>query len=252
MKRPVTFLAAILLALLASDEVKAQWQAGNLALRTNGNSFQSGDRLKVELLALKIINEPFYTQVSYRFVEPVRIKDKDGHETTKHEERVRTRQAGPVLESLEEFRSLVLDDTFHFGEASPEGAYTIEVAVFSNYTKERVATLRSCIWYGDTKSSSKACPLYLRSLRWTYTDEWISFDGIFSERGRYSVVLMSADKVVKYFDAGVFTKGEKELSVTSDQLMRFAGQTFDVIVHDHAQNYSSTLVRVRIPTGSAN
>ena len=247
MNRSVIFLAAIVLTLAAASKAGSQWQAGNLALRTNGNNFQSGDRLKVEVLALKSISEPFYTQVSYRFKEEVRVEDKKGNKSTKHEERVRTRKPGPALEGLEEFRSLTLDDTFNFGEASPEGAYTVEVAVFSSYTKERVAVLRSCIWYGDAKPSGKVCALYPRSLRWTYTDEWVSFDGTFSESGRYSVALLSGDKVVRYFDGGVFTRGETELSVASQELKALAGQTFDVLIHDHAQNYSSTLMRVRLP-----
>ena len=135
MKKFLALWCAVLLTLALAQEAQSQWRNGNLALRTNGNSFQSGDQLKVEVLALETINEPFFTQVSYKFVESVRGKDKDGHETTKQEERTSTRPSGPVLESLDQFRLLTVDDTFHFGEASPPGRYTIEVGVFRGYTK---------------------------------------------------------------------------------------------------------------------
>ena len=65
-----------------------------MAVRTNGNNFQSGDRLKVELLPLELINERFYTQVSYRFNETVEEKDEDGKVKKKKVEKKIERQAG--------------------------------------------------------------------------------------------------------------------------------------------------------------
>ena len=70
-KRFLILLATVLFAVGFSYEAKAQWLDGKVTLRTNGNNFQSGDRLKVELLPLDLINERFYTQVSYRFNETV-------------------------------------------------------------------------------------------------------------------------------------------------------------------------------------
>ena len=40
-------LATVLFTIGFSQETKAQWLDGKVALRTNGNNFQSGDRLKV-------------------------------------------------------------------------------------------------------------------------------------------------------------------------------------------------------------
>ena len=92
-----------------------------MAVRTNGNNFQSGDRLKVELLPLELINERFYTQVSYRFNETIEEKDEDGKVKKKKVEKKIERQAGPILESLKAFQMISLDDSFHFGDASPTG-----------------------------------------------------------------------------------------------------------------------------------
>ena len=151
MKRPLTLLASALLVIVLAGEARSQWQNGNLALKTNGNSFQPGDQLKVEVLALKVIDEPFFTRVSYTFTESIKVKEEDGNEQVKDETRTRGREAGPVIDGLKQFQAVVLDDTLHFGEGSPTGRYLIEVAVFNGYTKERVATLRSCVFYLPVK-----------------------------------------------------------------------------------------------------
>jgi hypothetical protein len=104
--------AAVLFATGFSPEAKAQWLDGKIAVRTNGNNFQSGDRLKVELLPLELINERFYTQVSYRFNETIEEKDKDGKVTKKQAEKKIERPASPILESLKAFQMIALDDTF--------------------------------------------------------------------------------------------------------------------------------------------
>src|SRR5215813_149658 len=63
------FFATVLFVIAFPREARAQWLDGKVAVRTNGNNFQSGDQLKVELLPLDLINERFYTQVTYRFLQ---------------------------------------------------------------------------------------------------------------------------------------------------------------------------------------
>ncbi|HEX8853751.1 MAG TPA: hypothetical protein VF754_09705, partial [Pyrinomonadaceae bacterium] len=137
MKRFLYALALLVLLALPAQEARAQWQGGNLAVKTNGNEFRSGDPLKVEIIALKDITESFYTRVSYSFYERVKVKDEDGNETEKDELRTRGREAGPVVERLRQFQSIALDDTFNFGEGSVAGRYTVEVGVFNGFTGER-------------------------------------------------------------------------------------------------------------------
>ena len=247
MKRLAAIIAAAAAVFLAAGESRAQWQGGNLALKTNGNDFRSGDQLKVEVIALKAITEPFFTQVSYSYVEPVRVKDEDGKETIKHEVRTRRRDAGPVIEGLKQFQSVALDDTFNFGEGSITGRYTAEVAVFNGYTKERVATLRSCVFYLPQGGRGDECAPFLRALKRAHSDQWLSFEGAFSERGRYSAALLLGGKVVRYVEYGVTTSGRHELNISSGDLAGIGGQTYDLLVHDHDANSSSTLLRVAVP-----
>lgn len=243
-----------LLFLTSTQTVAAQWQDGNLAVRTNGNVFQPGDRLKVELLALDRVSDFFYTQVSYRYfeMEKVEEKDKDGNVTTRQErrERVRARKAGPVLESMDAHRLLALDDTFNFSEDSPAGLYTVEVAVFRAYTKERAATLRTdVIFQRDDAERAPDGPLFLRGFKQAFSKNYLAFDGEFPEQGRYSVALLSGASVVKHLKTGGYTSGRREFHITSEQMSDVAGRTLDVLVHDHASGRSSTLARVAIPAG---
>ena len=56
------FAVSIVMALFAvafSPEARAQWLDGKVAVKTNGNNFQSGDQLKVEFVPLEMINERF-------------------------------------------------------------------------------------------------------------------------------------------------------------------------------------------------
>ena len=248
MKRSLTLVTAILALTAFSSEARAQWQDGNLAIKTNGTIFQSGDQLKVEVVALSAINDLFYTQVSYKFMETVKVKDEDGNETSQPEERIRTRQPGPTLESLEKYRSLVLDDTFHFGEGNPTGRYTIEVAVLRPYTKERLATLRANIFFQQVDYACHSCAPFLSSLKRANSANWLTFDGIFAESGRYSVLLLSNGQVVKHIIASIYPNGSRELNVISDLLTGTAGRTFDILIQDHDRNVSSTLARVNIPS----
>lgn len=253
MKRSLTMVAAILALMAFSSKARAQWQDGNLAIKTNGTIFQSGDQLKVEVVALSQINDLFYTQVSYKFTETVKVREKDkdgkeGKETTKQEERIRTRQPGPTLESLEKYRSLVLDDTFNFGEGNPTGRYTIEVAVLRPYTKERLATLRANIFFQEVDYGCQSCAPFLASLKRANSANWLTFDGIFAQSGRYSVLLISNGQIVKHINASIYPNGSRELNVISELLAGSSGRTFDILIQDHDRNISSTLARVNIPS----
>ncbi|HEV2704996.1 MAG TPA: hypothetical protein VGV59_03680 [Pyrinomonadaceae bacterium] len=240
--------ALLLLLLLAAPEARAQWQGGNLAVKTNGNDFRSGDQLKVEIIALKDITESFYTSVSYSFYERVKVKDEDGKETEQDELRTRTREAGPVVERLRQFQTITLDDTFNFGEGSIAGRYMVEVGVFNGFTRERLATLRTCVFYLPRGGRRDECSPSLRALRRANSDVWLTFDGTFSERARYSVTLLAGGKVVKFIDYGVVATSRQELNVSSEDLAGISGRTFDVLLHDHETAASSTLTRLTVPS----
>jgi hypothetical protein len=237
--------------LTLAPEARAQWQDGNLAVRTNGSVFQPGDRLKVELLALDRVGEFFFTQVGYRYseLETVEEKDADGNVSTKQvrRERVRERKPGPALESIEAHRLITLDDTFAFSEDSPAGEYAVEVAVFRAYTKERVATLRAHVFFQEAGAPGRHGGMFLRGFKQAFAGNYLAFDGEFPADGRYSVVLLSGAGVVKHLKVGGYASGRREFHVASEHLSGLAGRTVDVLVHDHLSNTSSTLTRVTLP-----
>ncbi|HEU0176719.1 MAG TPA: hypothetical protein VFV58_20830 [Blastocatellia bacterium] len=244
-KRFMILFAMVLFALVFSEEAKAQWANGNVAVRTNGNNFQSGDQLKVELLPLELINERFYTQVSYRFNVTIEEKDDDGKVTKKRVEKKIERQASPILESLKAFQMIALDDSFHFGDASPTGRYIVEVRVFQAYTNRLLATLRSCVIF-QSSSEEQECETFLRALKTVNTEMFFTFDGRFNPSAYYSVIFLNRDKVVSYIEAGAYTNGASALNLSSDKLNGLAGQTLDILILDKYSGVSSALARASI------
>jgi hypothetical protein len=246
-KRFIILFATVLCAIGFSQEAKAQWPDGKMAVRTNGNNFQSGDRLKVELLPLELINERFYTQVSYRFNETIEDKDEDGKVKKKQVEKKIERKASPILESLKAFQMIALDDTFNFGDASPTGRYVVEVRVFQAYTNKLLGTLRSCVVFQPSPEAEE-CDTFLRALKNVHHSMFFSFDGRFNPRAYYSVTFLNRNEVVSYIEAGAYTDGVGNLNLSSDKLDGLSGQTLDILILDKYTGVSSTLSRVTIPS----
>jgi hypothetical protein len=231
--------------------VQAQWQSGNLAIRTNGNIFQSGDQLRVEIMALERITESFYTQVVYAFNETVEEKDEDGNVTYKQVERTRKRDTSPVIENLDKHQSLVLDDRFHFGDASPAGWYELRVCIFQAHTDTLMTVLRTCLFYqssGADELSKKACDLFLRSIKRVNNEMFWTFDGQFKLDARYSVLLLRGNRVLKHLIGGGYASQTREFNLASAELEGLAGQSYDILVHDHQNARSSTLAKAAIPS----
>jgi hypothetical protein len=244
-KRFMILFAMILFALGFTREAKAQWLNGNVAVRTNGNNFQSGDQLKVELLSFDLINERFFTQVTYRYNETIEEKDEDGKVTKKQVEKKIERPASPIIESWTAFQLMALDDTFYFGEASPTGRYVVEVRIFQAYTKRLLATLRSCVLF-QPSSEEPECDTFLRALKTVHHEMFFTFDGKFNPNAYYSVVFLNRNKVVSYIEAGAYTNGASTLNLSSDKLAGLAGQTLDILILDKHNGVSSTLARAPI------
>src|SRR5262245_37100221 len=247
-KQSALLFATVIFAIASGGEAKAQWLDGKLAVRTNGNNFQSGDQLKVELLPLELINERFYTQVTYRFNETVEEKDKDGKVEEKQVEKKISRQESPILESLKAFQMITLDDSFYFGDASPTGRYIVEVRVFQAYTNRVLQTLRTCVLY-QSSSEAQECDTFLRALKTVHHEMFITFDGKFNPRTYYTVTFLNRNRVVSHIEAGAYTDGAKVLHLSSDKLNGLAGQTLDILVLDRLDGVSSTLSRVTIASG---
>jgi len=231
--------------------VQAQWQSGNLAVRTNGNVFQSGDQLRVEVTALEQITESFYTQVVYAYNEQVEEKDEDGNVTYKQVERTRKRDSSPVIENLEKYQSLVLDDRFHFGDASAAGWYEVRVSIFQANTKALMTVLRTCLFYqsaGADEQVKNSCELFLRSIKRVNNEMFWTFDGRFKSDARYSVVLLRGNRVVKHLIGSAYAGGPREFNLASAELEGLTGQSYDILVQDHQSGRSSTLAKAAIPS----
>jgi hypothetical protein len=240
----LTFLSVLSLPNLAN----AQWQNGYVAVRTNGNVFQSGDQLKVEIIALESIADSFYTVVNYSYSETVEETDKDGKVEQKQVTRTRKREPGPALQSMGKYQSLVLDTSFHFGDASPGGLYAVEVGIYQAYTKQRLARLRTCIFYDTGSARSDDCSFYVRGLRRVNGDGFLTFDGSFNDgSGNYSVLLLRDEKVELEVVAGGYTNGAREFNLVSDALRAAVGKTYDILIVDKTRLVSTTLGRVTIP-----
>jgi hypothetical protein len=244
-KRFTSLFAIFLFALGLSQEAKAQWLDGKAALKTNGNNFQPGDRLKVDLLPFELINERFYTQVSYRFNETIEEKDEDGKVTKKQVEKKIDRKPGPIMESLKAFQMITLDDSFYFGDASPTGRHTVEVRVFQGYTNRLLGTLRSCVIL-QSSSETAPCDTFLRALKNVHNTMFFTFDGRFNTSAYYSVTFLNRNEVIAHIDAGAYTDGAGTLGLSSDKLEGLAGQTLDILILDKYSGVSSTLSRAPI------
>lgn len=231
----------------------AQWQDGNLAIKTNGSIFKSGEPLKVEVIALEAIPESFALQVSYNYtikVKKTEIKeDADGKKTETEKEVdelvTRKRELGSVILQMEQYQKQLLDDTYHFGEGAPRGCMTVNVDVFRAYSKERVSTLHSSVCYEDSERPT-AIP-FLRGFKQVYSDTWISFDGLFSPDARYSALLIREGKVVQHLRTGLHTNDRKELHLSSFEFNTNTGKNYEVLVTDHSKSTSSSLSKVTIP-----
>lgn len=246
-------LLAIALLLVLAPAVHAQWQDGNLAIKTNGSIFKSGEPLKVEVIALEAIPESFALQVSYSYTVKVRKlevkEDADGKKTETEREVdemvTRKRERGSVILQMEQYQTQLLDDTWHFGEGAPRGCLTVQVDVFRAYSKERISTLSSSVCYEESPRPT-ALP-FLRGFKRVYSDTWISFDGAFSPESRYSALLISDGKVVQHLRTGLHTNDGKELQISSFEFNTSTGKNYEVLVTDHSKSTSSTLSKVTIP-----
>ena len=239
-----------LLAICLAQPAAAQWQNGNLAIRTNGNTFESGDQVRVELIALEPITESFSAEVVYVFTEVVEEKGEDDKVTQKQVERTRKREGGPQIENFGKFQSLLLDDRFHFGDASPGGWYEVRVNLFQVNSRQPIATLRTCLFHQNANSqeqSNAGCELFLRTLKRVNNEAFWTFDGRFKNNARYSVLLLQGGKVVKHLVAGGYNNGPREFNLSGPELVGAAGQTYDLLVHDHQSGSSTTLAKVTIP-----
>jgi len=251
--RLAAFVAGMLLT--APAAARAQYY-NDLALRTNGSVVRAGDTLKVELIALADFTVPFSAQVSYRYNETITVRDEDGHESQAVRERVLTRAPTPVIDAIARLGSVLLDDTFSFGHGSRTGRYSVEVAILTGAAGRRAATIGTCVTFVDPEATPEersrqleGCSLALHGVARVTGPGWITFEGIFPSEGRYSLVLVRDNRALSLVEYGGVPIGPRLLDLTSPALASLAGQTIDIVLHNHELARSTTLARLTVPDG---
>ncbi len=230
----------LILTNLFVSAAQAQLQDGSLAIKTNGNLFRSGGAVRVELIALERVYEPFSVEVSYHWRETVKERDDEGKVIQREEERHRRRERSPAIESMGESQMIVLDDEFHFGESSVPGRYSVEVAIFRSDSKELITKLRTCVYFKEYAGDS-GCATEVRSLKRVASEQSLVFAGTFSGRARYTAVLLDGNKIITKITNAVYASAANELTINSDAIKSVVNRKLDLLIHDRDSNYSTNI-----------
>jgi hypothetical protein len=253
-------LLALVIAVAAGRSVDAQWHTSILALRTNGSVMRPGDCVRLDLLSLDAMPVPLATRVTYRYTEPITVKDEDGKETTTTRPATRALPASPLIDALAPLQRLPLDDTFCFGEGSLPGAYQVEVALLPSASGAPVATLRTCVVFDNAITAPEAaparpshaadCALHVRGVKRAEPGGTVYFDGNFPASGLYKVALIRNNRIEAVLDGGAYQSGPRELIVSWPVLETASGADADLVILDGATGASTTLARVTVPRGN--
>jgi hypothetical protein len=226
----------------------AQWQVMSLAPRTNGSVFRAGECVRLDVLALEAVPGPLAFRATYRYSEPVVIRASDGQEQTVRRDREIGRPAGPPLEGIEAFQSVPVDDRFCFGEASVPGRYEIEVALVAPGRSEPLATLHTCVQYGEPDGASAGCGLAVSGVLKADGPGSMVLDGTFFPLALYRVALLRERDVLALIDGGASVLGPHQLALASEAIDRLGGQSVDLLLYDQSTGTSATLGRVTLPS----
>jgi hypothetical protein len=239
----------VALVALAPGAAFAQAPPFAIALRTSGSTMRSGDCVRIDAVALEPLPASLAFRLTYRYREPVTVKDADGRAKTTTRAVEVTRPSSPTIESLDRLQSMRLDDRFCFGAGSLPGAYLIDAVLSYGAGGTVAGVLRTCVVFDDGMApvSSASCGLWLRGVQRVDASDTLAIDGDVLTDGAYRAVVFRADLPEGTEDTGAYASGAHELIVSSPGLARSAGHPVDVVVFDYASGRSSTLARVSLP-----
>jgi hypothetical protein len=237
---------ALVAALGAAPSIaRAEWT--NLAIRTSGTVLQPGDQLRVELVALEPVTVPFTAEVVYRWAEPVTVRDEDGHESQEMRGRSRTSPRTAVIDHLDRFKTVLLDDSFFFGSGCPAEQYAVEVNVHDGSGGSGIATLRSAVFCKAYDKSTTDSTLVVSGVKAANSSNWVTLDGTFPPGGVYTVILFDETQLVAFVDTGINPTSPHTLDIVSPVLSSFQRRVLDLVVIDRIHDTSSTLARFTMP-----
>ena len=250
MRIPI-IVAAWSLALAAGSAVPAQAQPPAVALRTNGSIMRPGDCLHLEALAIDYVPGPFATRVTYRYEEPMVVRDKEGEESTVSRSVQVQRPAGPTIDSLRPPQPLLLDDSFCFGQGSAPGQYRVDVDLLSGPSGPSFATLTTCVAFDRDGPSPAAagpgCGFLVRGVSRIDSPDSVVLDAELPASGYYRAAILRGGSTDAVLDAVVYQTGARDLMVFSPDLGRTDGRTIDLVVFEQFRGASSTVVRLNLP-----
>jgi len=247
---PATLAAlAVTASIVAAPH--AQGQAPSIALRTNGSTMRPGDCLRIEAIALDFVAGPFAIQVTYRYEQPVIVRDEAGTEATVSRPAQVQRPVGPSIEALNALQVLPLDDTFCFGQGTVPGHYRVEVTLLAGHSGPSIGTLTTCAFFDDgglrPTGAGPGCGFLVRGVKRIDSADIIVFDAELAAGGIYRGAILRGGAVDTLLDAGVYQTGPDELTVISTDLGRADGSTLDLVVFEQSRGASSTAVRLSLP-----
>lgn len=239
--------AAAAALLMAASAVEAQ--SGNLALRTNGSLMRSGDCLRLEAVAFDYVPGPFVPQVRYTFTEAVPGGDAPGSSAPRGRLTHVDRPAGPTVNGMDLRQSILLDDTFCFGQGTDAGRYDIEVHLMAPDSDSSIGLLRTCVLHdvGSGEGIDTDCGLRLRGVKRADSPDLLVFDGDFPGNGLYRAAVFRDHTIERVINAGVHQTGPHELVITAPGLWGAVATAVDLVLFDEATGNSTSLARLVIP-----
>jgi hypothetical protein len=244
---PRQLVSAVALVLLCAVEAQAQqWPSAALALRTNGGALRSGDCVRLTLVAAEDVPGPITPTVSYAFDHAVMVEDEDGNKKTSIRRTAVDRPASPAFDRLVGGSSVVLDDTFCFGQNSRPGAYDISVKLAASGVS--VAALSTCVsFYTDDEKPPAGCGFSLRGALRRDGNDTVVFDAPGGATGLPRLLVFRGDALLRVVEHGIAASGPGELSVPGVAFEGLGTAPVDVVLQDQAGSRSASAARLTIP-----
>jgi hypothetical protein len=249
MRTAVVALVVIVASIAGCCAASAQqWPASALALRTNGGALKAGECVRLALVATDDVTVPFQPVVRYTFSQTVTIEDEDKNTRNETRRVAVDRPPSAVIEQIGSGASVVLDDTFCFGQGTVPGAYEISVSLVSSGLVE--ARLATCIEFhadaADAQPPPAGCGLALRGVLRRDPGETVVLDAVGAAGGLNRLLVLRGERLLRVLQDGLAPTGPSELSIAGSAFAGLGPAPVDLVLHDQAGHRSATLARLVI------
>jgi hypothetical protein len=241
--RAIVAGAALLAWLSHGTALAQQWPGSALALRTNGGALRSGDCVRLSLVATDDVAGPLQPTVSYAFNQSVTIEDEDGNKRTETRRTTVERPVSPALERLTAGASVLLDDSFCFGQSSLPGPYDITVRLAASGVS--VAQLTTCVGhYADDEQSGPACGFALRGVLRRDSNDTVVLDVPGGATVLQRLLVFRGESLLRVIEHGIAASGPSEVSVPGSAFEGLGSAPIDVVLNDQVSHRSASAARM--------